>query len=79
MTIHVGTSGWSYGHWEGVIYPTALPQRSRLGVYTNHFRTVEVNSSFYHWPRDATFVNWQPSLALPNESKSPLDLVSLWE
>jgi uncharacterized protein YecE (DUF72 family) len=62
MTIHVGTSGWSYDHWEGVLYPQALPQRSRLGVYTDHFRTVEVNSSFYHWPRDATFVNWRQTL-----------------
>jgi uncharacterized protein YecE (DUF72 family) len=62
MTVYVGTSGWSYDHWEGVLYSQSLPQRSRLGVYTNHFRTVEVNSSFYHWPRDATFYNWRRSL-----------------
>jgi uncharacterized protein YecE (DUF72 family) len=62
MSVHVGTSGWSYDHWEGVLYPPALPARERLGVYTRRFRTVEVNSSFYHWPRDATLTGWRRSL-----------------
>jgi uncharacterized protein YecE (DUF72 family) len=62
MTVHIGTSGWSYDHWEGVLYPPSLPQRARLGVYTQHFRTVEVNSSFYHWPRETTLINWRRSL-----------------
>lgn len=62
MTVHIGTSGWSYDHWEGILYPPALDKRSRLGVYTEHFHTVEVNSSFYHWPREATLTNWHRSL-----------------
>ena len=53
---------WSYDHWEGVLYQHALPQRERLGVYTRHFQTVEVNSSFYHWPKDATLSHWHHSL-----------------
>jgi uncharacterized protein YecE (DUF72 family) len=62
MSIHIGTSGWSYNHWEGVLYPHGLPQRERLVVYTRHFHTVELNSSFYHWPREATLANWRRSL-----------------
>ncbi|HEX8456609.1 MAG TPA: DUF72 domain-containing protein [Pyrinomonadaceae bacterium] len=62
MAIHIGTSGWSYDHWEGVLYPHALEKRARLGVYTQHFRTVEVNSSFYRWPQEATLTNWRRSL-----------------
>jgi uncharacterized protein YecE (DUF72 family) len=62
MTIHVGTSGWSYDHWEGVLYPHSLAQRARLDVYTQYFRTVEVNSSFYHWPREATLASWRRTL-----------------
>lgn len=62
MSINVGTSGWSYDHWKGTLYPPGLPQRGRLEVYTRHFRTVEVNSSFYHWPREATLTNWRRSL-----------------
>jgi uncharacterized protein YecE (DUF72 family) len=62
MAVHIGTSGWSYDHWEGVLYPHELDKRVRLSVYTRHFRTVEVNSSFYRWPRDATLANWRRSL-----------------
>jgi uncharacterized protein YecE (DUF72 family) len=58
MSIHVGTSGWSYRHWEGVLYPPGLEPRERLGFYTRALRTVEVNSTFYRWPRAATFARW---------------------
>ena len=59
MTIHVGTSGWSYRHWEGVLYPGGLEPRARLGCYARAFGTVEVNSTFYRWPRPATFARWR--------------------
>jgi uncharacterized protein YecE (DUF72 family) len=62
MTIHVGTSGWSYDHWDGVLYPPGTPQRERLGHYVRAFDTVELNASFYRWPRDATFRGWQRRL-----------------
>lgn len=62
MTIHVGTSGWSYDHWTHVLYPPGLPVSSRLGVYVQHFGTVELNASFYRWPRNTTFANWQRRL-----------------
>ncbi len=53
--VHIGTSGWSYAHWDGVLYPPGLPPRQRLGFYARAFATVEVNSSFYRWPRRASF------------------------
>ncbi|WP_127127933.1 DUF72 domain-containing protein [Georgenia sp. SYP-B2076] len=59
MTAHVGTSGWSYDHWTGVLYPEGLPPRERLGRYLSAFRTVELNASFYRWPRDAAFASWR--------------------
>jgi uncharacterized protein YecE (DUF72 family) len=59
MAVHIGTSGWSYDHWRGVLYPHDAPARDRLNYYTNHFRTVELNSSYYHWPRDASFMRWR--------------------
>ena len=59
MVVHIGTSGWSYQHWNGVLYdPTSHP-RDRLAVYTRQFDTVELNASFYRWPRPATFANWR--------------------
>ena len=42
MTVYVGTSGWSYDHWEGVLYPPGLPARERLDVYLSRCR-VTVN------------------------------------
>jgi len=59
MTIYIGTSGWSYDHWDGVFYPQGTPQRDRLAYYVQHFPTVEINSTYYHWPADSTFVSWR--------------------
>ena len=58
MAIHVGTSGWSYDHWEGVLYPHGTPVRDRLDYYLQRYRTVEVNSTYYRWPPDTTFALW---------------------
>lgn len=62
MAIHIGTSGWSYDHWAGVLYPPGAPPRDRLGYYTQAFGTVELNASFYRWPRLTTFASWQRRL-----------------
>ncbi|HZI18505.1 MAG TPA: DUF72 domain-containing protein [Pyrinomonadaceae bacterium] len=59
MSIHIGTSGWSYDHWHGVLYPHGAAARERLGYYLPHFSTVELNSSYYRWPRDAAFARWR--------------------
>jgi uncharacterized protein YecE (DUF72 family) len=62
MGIHIGTSGWSYDHWQGVLYAPDLPARNRLDTYGQHFETVELNSSYYRWPTDAAFKSWQRRL-----------------
>jgi len=59
VAIYIGTSGWSYDHWKGVLYPHDVSDRARLDYYLQRYRTVEVNSSYYHWPRDTTFQNWK--------------------
>jgi len=59
MAVYIGTSGWSYDHWQGVLYPHGAPARARLDSYVARFGTVEVNSSYYHWPRDSTFAGWR--------------------
>ena len=60
--MHVGTSGWSYHHWDGVLYPPGTPPRDRLAHYVRRFGTVELNASFYRWPRTATFASWRRRL-----------------
>lgn len=61
MGIWIGTSGWSYDHWDDELYH-GCPPRKRLGVYTAAFPSVELNASFYRWPRDASFTSWQERL-----------------
>ena len=62
MTIRIGTSGWSYDHWEGVLYPIGLAASERLSRYAAAFDTVELNASFYHWPPAARFHSWNQRL-----------------
>jgi uncharacterized protein YecE (DUF72 family) len=61
-TVHIGTSGWSYDHWTGVLYPPGLAQAKRLARYLETFDTVELNASFYRWPKDSTFAGWRDRL-----------------
>lgn len=60
--MHLGTSGWSYDHWTNVLYPPGTPANRRLGIYTDTFATVELNASFYRWPRDTAFASWRRRL-----------------
>jgi len=62
VTTRIGTSGWSYDHWEDVLYRPGLPARDRLAAYVERFDTVELNASFYRWPRDTTFAGWRRRL-----------------
>ncbi len=46
--IYIGTSGYSYKHWtNGVFYPPGMKSTEFLSFYSQHFRTVELNVSFY--------------------------------
>lgn len=56
--IHIGTSGWQYGDWRGKFYPKDLVQRKWLEFYSQNFKTVEINATFYHSMKPATFENW---------------------
>lgn len=47
----VGTSGYSYKDWKGVLYPEALPQTEFLRYYALQFPFVELNFSYYTMPQ----------------------------
>ena len=38
MGAYVGTSGWSYDHWVGVLYPPGDASLERLDAYARRFR-----------------------------------------
>ncbi|AKT50738.1 DUF72 domain-containing protein [Arsenicicoccus sp. oral taxon 190] len=62
MSVLLGTSGWSYAHWEGVLYPHGMRPSDRLACYVSELDTVELNASHYRWPRDASFASWRRRL-----------------
>ncbi len=59
MAVIIGTSGWQYRDWRGLLYPPSLPQRAWLGFYCERFDTVELNNSFYRLPPAETFGHWR--------------------
>jgi uncharacterized protein YecE (DUF72 family) len=59
--IFIGTSGWHYDHWKGPFYPEKAPSKEMLNHYIRHFRTTEINNSFYKLPSEKTLVNWRDS------------------
>jgi uncharacterized protein YecE (DUF72 family) len=56
--LYIGTSGWSYQHWSGIFYPIDIQPDKYLEHYITKFNCVELNSSFYHLPRDTTISGW---------------------
>lgn len=48
--IYIGTSGYSYKDWAGVLYPEILPQSEYLSYYALQFPFVELNFSYYTMP-----------------------------
>ncbi|MEU1391026.1 MULTISPECIES: DUF72 domain-containing protein [unclassified Nonomuraea] len=59
MATLVGTSGWQYKDWRGVLYPEGVPQRLWLETYAAEFPTVESNNAFYRLPSPETFAAWR--------------------
>ncbi|NED97373.1 DUF72 domain-containing protein [Phytoactinopolyspora alkaliphila] len=62
MPVTIGTSGWQYRDWRGVLYPEGLAQRRWLGRYVEAFATCENNSAFYRLPSRETFASWRAQL-----------------
>ncbi|MFQ5772543.1 MAG: DUF72 domain-containing protein, partial [bacterium] len=55
----VGTSGWSYPHWQGPFYPNDWPKSRWFEYYSQKFKTVEVNATFYRTFKDQTYHKWR--------------------
>jgi uncharacterized protein YecE (DUF72 family) len=58
MTLYVGTSGYAYPKWKSPFYPADLPAKRMLRYYAEHFRAVEINSTFRSMPSAAALEGW---------------------
>ncbi len=56
--LYIGTSGWAYSHWDRIFYPEDLASKDKLKYFSQHFKTTEINYSFYHLPQHSTYQNW---------------------
>jgi len=58
MDWRIGCSGFHYKEWKGVFYPDKLPQSKWFDYYASQFNTLELNVTFYRFPRVAYLENW---------------------
>ncbi|MFQ6060605.1 MAG: DUF72 domain-containing protein [Thermoplasmata archaeon] len=66
MAHYLGCSGWYYRHWRDSFYE-GIEKSKWFNHYAEVFNTVELNSTFYRFPREKTAEGWY--------KKSPEDFV----
>ncbi len=57
--LRVGLPVWANPKWVGKIYPRKMPAAQALFHYSRQFSVIELNSSFYRMPDDATIARWK--------------------
>jgi uncharacterized protein YecE (DUF72 family) len=66
----IGTSGFDYREWKPTFYPADLPRKHFLQYYATHFRSVELNNTFYRIPNAERIASW--SAATPEDFRFAL-------
>jgi uncharacterized protein YecE (DUF72 family) len=57
--LYIGTAGWSYPDWNGLVYPSKKPKGfDPLEFLTSYFNLIEINSTFYRLPTMETTTRW---------------------
>lgn len=58
-SLYIGTAGWAYPHWSGVVYPKKpAPGTHALELVSKHLDLVEINSSFYQFLKPELVKLW---------------------
>lgn len=58
MTAYVGASGFSYASWKPGFYPADAKPEEFLRRYAERLPSVELNTTGYRLPAEASFVRW---------------------
>ena len=59
FSLYIGTAGWSYPHWNGVVYPKLqAPGSHSLELVSKYLGAVEINSSFYQFLKPELVKLW---------------------
>jgi uncharacterized protein YecE (DUF72 family) len=58
MQVRIGTSGYQYAFWRGVLYSERCKEADMLAEYGSKLPTVEINATFYRMPKTAVLERW---------------------
>jgi len=59
MKYHIGTAGWSYKDWEGIVYPEKKGSNFHPLIFlAQYINIVEINSTFYRPPSLRISLSW---------------------
>ena len=58
MRSYVGCSGFFYWGWKGRFYPEDMKPSEWFKYYSTKFNTVEINSTFYRFPKKSSMKRW---------------------
>jgi uncharacterized protein YecE (DUF72 family) len=58
LNFRIGCSGYHYPEWKGVFYPQDLAKAKWFDFYCEHFNTIELNLTFYKFPRVEFLRKW---------------------
>src|SRR5512144_95700 len=65
--IRIGTAGWSYKDWEGIVYPAQLKKTKHpVEFLAQYFDLIEINTSFYGHIRPDWGKQWCKKAAAVN-------------
>jgi len=53
-----GASGYSFKEWRGTFYPDKMKPEEMLPFYSTRLPTVEINNTFYRFPRQNVLEEW---------------------
>ncbi len=51
--ILIGTSGYDYPEWRGILYPAELSRERFLACYADQFQALELNYTYYGMPEES--------------------------
>jgi len=75
MKTHVGTAGWSYEDWKGIVYPDPRPKGfDPLTFLAQYFDGIEINNTFYRPPEAKWAHDWLKRTAHNSDFKFTLKL-----
>lgn len=58
LNIHLGLTGWGEKSWVGKIYPKGIKNENMLHYYSQYYKTIEFNTTFYRIPEISTVQKW---------------------